>query len=58
MRRNNAGSPMFTTTTAIMRPRRRRSSMTLVAIMPMVGIGEPGGRGSDRLAQPAPGGRA
>jgi hypothetical protein len=40
MRRNNAGSPMFTITTAIMRPRRRRNSMILVVIMPMVGIGE------------------
>ncbi len=41
MSRNNAGNPMFATTTAIIRPRRRRSSMTLVAIMPMVGIGDP-----------------
>lgn len=40
MRRNNAGSPMFTIRTAIMRPRRRRNSMNLVAIIPMVGIGE------------------
>ena len=32
---------MFTTMRAIMRPRRFRSSMILVAIMPTVGIGEP-----------------
>ena len=40
MARNNAGNPMVATTTAIIRPRRCRSSMALVAIMPMVGIGE------------------
>ena len=41
MRRKTAGNPMFTKMRAIMRPRRLRSSMTLVAIMPAVGIGDP-----------------
>jgi hypothetical protein len=38
---NSAGIPTSTTVTPIMRPRRRRNSMNLVAIMPTVGTGEP-----------------
>ncbi len=41
MRRKTAGRPMFATMRAIMRPRRLRSSMTLVVIMPVVGTGDP-----------------
>ena len=41
MSMNNAGNPMFSTMRAIMRPRRFRSSMTLLVIMPAVGIGDP-----------------
>ena len=41
MRRKVAGNPMFNRMRAIMRPRRLRSSMTLVAIMAAVGIGDP-----------------
>ena len=37
----DAGSPMFTAMRAIMRPRRLRNSMTLVVIMPALGIGDP-----------------
>ena len=41
MKRKTAGNPMVSRTRAIMRPRRVRSSMILVAIMPTVGTGDP-----------------